>query len=346
MATDTQKINLKDYIYEEIEQLFIDWGLKKYRANQVFKWLNTPVSDFEEMTNLSNELRATLADRCIISTPEIVEKQKSSIDGTIKYLLKLGDGNVIESVLMNYKHGNIICISTQVGCKMGCDFCASTIGGLVRSLTTAEILDQVLFVQKDLGERISNVVLMGIGEPFDNYDNVIKFIKNVNHKDGLNIGYRHISISTCGLIPEILRLADEGMQATLSVSLHAPNDKIRSKIMPINKKYPMDALLDACKLYIKKTNKRIIFEYALVAGVNDEVEHAVELSRKIRKMICHVNLIPVNEVREKTLKRATDDKVKAFKSTLENNGVTVTVRRELGSDIDAACGQLRRRHMQ
>ncbi len=343
--TGIDKINLKDYLFEEIEKLFNDWGLEKYRAKQVFKWLYRSVKDFDEMTNLSNALKNTLKEKCLISFPEILEKQESSTDGTVKYLLKLIDGNIIESVLMKYKHGNTICISTQAGCKMGCKFCASTIGGLVRNLTPGEILDQVLFIQKDFGERISNIVIMGIGEPFDNYDNVIKFLRNVNHKEGVNIGYRHISVSTCGLVPEILKLADEGMPVTLSISLHAPNDTIREKIMPVNKRYPISALIDACKVYIKKTGRRITFEYALIMGINDSVENSAQLSSKIRHMLCHVNLIPVNEVGETPLRRATENQIKLFKNRLEQDGVTVTVRRELGSDIDAACGQLRRRYM-
>ncbi|MBZ4645276.1 MAG: rRNA (adenine2503-C2)-methyltransferase [Petroclostridium sp.] len=340
----SDKINLKDLSYEELEEFFVNTGQQKYRAKQVFQWLHNGVTNFDEMTNLSKDLRAMLAERSFISTVSIVDKRTSRLDGTIKYLLGLNDGNLIESVIMRYKHGITICISTQVGCRMGCNFCASTIGGLVRHLTPGEILDQVIFIQKDIGERISNIVLMGIGEPLDNYDNVIKFLKNVNHPAGINIGYRHISLSTCGLVPAILKLSKENMPITLSVSLHAPNDEIRNKIMPVNRSYSIDKVLDACRIYAETTKRRITFEYAMISGINDSVDNARELSSKIKDLLCHVNLIPINKVEEKEYSKSSSKQINLFKSILEKNGISTTVRRELGGDINASCGQLRRGH--
>ncbi len=338
------RINLKDFTYEELEHFFIDIGEKKFRAKQVYSWLQQGVINFEEMTNLSKTLRNQLKDICMISTIEIIEKYVSKIDGTIKYLLRLNDGNVIESVIMRYKHGNTICISTQVGCRMGCEFCASTIGGLVRHLSAGEILDQVIFIQKDLQERISNIVLMGIGEPLDNYDNVIKFLKNVNHPMGINIGSRHITLSTSGLVPKILALSKENMQITLSISLHASNNIVRDKIMPVNKSFPIEKILESCKIYIERTKRRITFEYAMISGVNDKVEDARELASKIKHLLCHVNLIPINKIEERVFDKSTNKAIQCFKRELEKKGISTTIRRELGGDINASCGQLRRKN--
>ena len=338
----TEKMRLKDYTLTELETFFETEGQKKYRAKQVFKWLHRGVVDFEEMTDLSKELRGILQEKCIIGFPIIKQKLVSQKDGTVKYLLQFDDGNFVETVMMRYEHGNTLCISTQVGCKMGCHFCASTIGGLVRHLKGGEILDQILCVQKDLGERISNVVMMGIGEPLDNYNHVIKFLKNVNAKEGLNIGYRHITLSTCGLVPKMIKLSEENMPITLSVSLHAPNDDIRNKIMPINTRFSIDKILQACKIYIERTKRRITFEYAMIDGMNDSKNNAEQLVSKIKPLQCHVNLIPVNQVDGRKFNRSSKQNVEAFRWVLEKAGIPTTVRRELGGDINASCGQLRR----
>ena len=335
-----QKVNLKDYTYDELEKFIIEIGEKRYRAEQIFKWLYKGISSIDDMTDLSIELRAKLSELSFVSSLSIVKKLKSE-DGTVKYLFALYDDNIIESVLMKYKYGYVVCVSTQVGCKMGCNFCASTIGGLVRNLTSGEIMDQVLTIQGDISERISNIVLMGIGEPLNNYDNVIKFVKNVTSHMGLAIGSRHITISTCGIVPGILKLSEEGIPVMLSVSLHAPNDEIREKIMPVNKNYPISKLLDACKTYIKKTNKRITFEYAMIDGLNDTLDCAHELSQKLKGLICLVNLIPVNQTGNKEYKKSDEKRIIRFKDYLEKKGISTTVRRELGSDINASCGQLR-----
>ncbi len=338
-----EKVRLKDLTFDELTEYFLSIGLKKYRAKQVFEWLYKGVETFEEMTNLSKELRQQLDDTCVITNLKVLRKQVSK-DGTIKYLFELMDGETVESVLMDYKHGHPICISTQVGCNMGCKFCASTLGGKVRNLTAGEIADQVIFAAKDSGCVISNIVLMGMGEPLDNYDNVTRFIKNINHHAGMNIGARHIALSTCGIVPKIRQLAEEGLPVTLSVSLHAPNDEKRSEIMPINKKYNIRQLMEALEYYIEKTNRRVTFEYSLICGVNDSVKIAKELLSLIKGMLCHVNLIPVNSVRETGYVKSSPEDIVAFRTVLEQNGVTTTVRRELGSDIDASCGQLRRKH--
>lgn len=337
------KVRIKDLTYDELTEYLVSIGLPKYRGRQVYEWLYKGVESFEEMTNLSKDLREKLDNLCHITVPKIARKQVSS-DGTIKYLFELEDGETVESVLMEYKHGHPICISTQVGCNMGCKFCASTVGGKVRDLTAGEICDQVIFASKDSGFDITNIVLMGIGEPLDNYDNVTKFIRNINHYAGMNIGARHISLSTCGLVPKIYTLADEGLPVTLSVSLHAPNDELRSSLMPVNKKYNIEKLFEACNYYIKKTNRRVTFEYTLIDGVNDSVEVAKELLKLTKGMLCHVNLIPVNSVDTTSFKKSNNDRIVAFRTVLEQNGVTTTVRRSLGNDIDASCGQLRRRH--
>lgn len=336
-------IDLKDLEYTELEPFFMEMGEPRFRAKQVFEWLHRGVRSFDGMTNLSKATRAKLAEKSFISTLSIREKYISKLDGTIKYLFELQDGNCIESVVMRYKHGITICISSQVGCRMGCGFCASTIGGLYRNLTPGELLNQVIFAQEDIGERISNIVMMGIGEPLDNYGNVIKFLHNVNHSAGLNIGYRHISLSTCGLVDKIYELARENLPVTLSVSLHAPNDAIRSQIMPVNRRFPIAELMRACRAYIETTTRRISFEYALIAGMNDSLEQAEELARLVKGMLCHVNLIPVNKVEERQYEKSKAQTIRGFQQRLLDLGVNATVRRELGSDISASCGQLRKK---
>lgn len=336
-------IDLKNFLYHELEEFLIGLGEKKFRAGQIYKWLHQGVCDYDEMTDISKQLRDKLKEVSYVSTLEIERKLVSKLDGTVKYLFRLPDGNCIESVVMRYHHGLTICISTQIGCRMGCRFCASTIGGLCRSLTAGEILNQVIFAQKDMGERISNIVLMGIGEPLDNYDNVVKFLHNVNNDKGINIGLRHITLSSCGLVPQIYKLADEDMPITLTISLHAPDDETRDKIMPINKKYKTDELLKACDYYQKKTGRRLSFEYSLISGVNDSQEDAKKLAAKIKPLHAHVNLIPVNKVEEREYKKGTKDEINSFLKHLNNCGINATVRRELGADISASCGQLRKK---
>lgn len=340
------KIDIKSMNIAELEELLKEWGEPKFRAKQIFDWLHQKqVDSFTEMTNLSKSLREKLDERAAINGVEIVRKLVSQIDGTRKYLFALSDGAIIESVLMKYEHGNTVCISTQVGCRMGCKFCASTLEGVERGLTAGEMLSQIYAIQKDCGERVHGTVLMGSGEPLDNYDNVVKFLRLINDPKGQNMGQRHITLSTCGLVEKIYALAEEDLQITLAVSLHAPNDGIRTQTMPIAKVYSMERLLQACRDYAEKTKRRITFEYALIHGVNDGDEHAWELVKKLRDMLCHVNLIPVNDVKERNYIKSTADRVKRFAGILNENGVETTVRRKLGSDIDAACGQLRRSHM-
>lgn len=317
-------------------------GEPKFRAGQVYTWLHRGARSFDEMTNLAKPLREKLAQNYALPYPTVARRLESKKDGTIKYLWRLTDGNCVESVLMRYHHGNTVCISSEVGCPMGCAFCASTLGGLVRRLTPSEMLDQVLFTQLDSGLPISNIVLMGIGEPLDNYDTVLRFLHLVNSPEGMNIGMRHISLSTCGIVDKIDRLAEENLQLTLSVSLHAPTDEVRSSIMPINQKYPVDVLLDACKRYFEKTGRRISFEYAMIRDVNDTPQMAQILIKKLRGIAAHVNLIPLNDVAESPLKPSLPETVRAFQQALEQHGIPATVRRTLGSDINASCGQLRR----
>ena len=336
-------IDLKDLEYHELESFLVELGEKKFRTAQIFKWLHLGITDYDEMTDISKNLREKLKEISYVSTLEIERKLVSKLDGTVKYLFRLPDGNCIESVVMRYHHGLTICISSQVGCRMGCRFCASTIGGLYRSLTAGEILNQVIFAQKDMGERISNIVLMGIGEPLDNYENVVKFLHNVNYEKGLNIGLRHITLSTCGIVPKIYDLADEDMPITLTISLHAPNDEIRSTIMPVNNKYKMDELLKACEYYKDKTGRRLSFEYSLISGVNDSKKQAQELAERLRPLNAHVNLIPVNKVEEREYKKGTRDEINSFSKHLNDCGVNATIRRELGADISASCGQLRKK---
>ncbi|MDO4314877.1 MAG: 23S rRNA (adenine(2503)-C(2))-methyltransferase RlmN [Oscillospiraceae bacterium] len=337
-------IDLKSQTLQEMTDTLKAMGEPGFRGKQVFTWLHKGVTSFDEMSNLPKALREKLKASCTLTPPKVARKQVSRLDGTIKYLWELGDGNCIESVLMQYRHGNTVCISSQVGCRMGCAFCASTVAGKVRDLTPAEMLDQVLFTQLDSGLEISNIVLMGIGEPMDNLDTVLRFLELVNHPDGMNIGMRHISLSTCGVIPGIRRLADLGLQLTLSVSLHAPDGETRSKIMPVNRAYDVDALFDACHGYFKKTGRRISFEYAMIDGVNDRDWQADLIAAKLRGMPGHVNLIPLNDVVESPFKPSK--RVAAFQKRLEAHGITATVRRSLGGDIDASCGQLRRKAME
>lgn len=336
-------IDLKDFEYDALIDFFKEIGEPKFRAQQVFEWLHKGVCSYDEMTNLPKVLKEKLEEISYVSTLKIREKYVSKLDGTVKYLFELPDGNCIESVVMRYHHGISICISSQVGCRMGCRFCASTIGGLYRNLTAGEILNQVIFAQKDIGERISNIVMMGIGEPLDNYDNVITFLHNVNHEKGLNIGYRHITLSTCGVVPKIIELAGENLPITLTVSLHAPNDKIRDEIMPINHKWKVKELIDACAEYFSATGRRISFEYSLINGVNDSIENADELTRLVKKLNAHINLIPVNKVEERSYSKGTQQEIRAFCDRLTQNGINATIRRELGSDISASCGQLRKK---
>ena len=335
-------IDIKSLTFEQLEAFLAEIGQPKFRAKQIFAWLYRGVCSFEEMSDISKDTRKLLAEKAYISYPEIEEKHVSKIDGTVKYLYRLRDGQCVETVIMRYKHGITACVSCQVGCRQGCAFCASTIGGLVRDLTAGEIADQIIFSQKDIGERIDNIVMMGIGEPLDNFENVIAFLKNINDKNGLNIGMRHISLSTCGIVPMIDRLAELDLQITLSVSLHAPDNDTRNKIMPVNRKYPLETLIDACRRYYTKTGRRISFEYALISGVNDSKVEADKLGNLLEGMGAHVNLIPVNPVKERSFEKPDRQKIEAFVKYLENVGVTATVRRKLGADIEAACGQLRR----
>ena len=337
--------NIKDFNLEELKKELIQMNEKPFRAEQIFRWLyQERVEDFTSMTNLSLELRKKLEENFKIGKVEILEKQKSK-DGTIKYLFDLLDGNAIETVVMEYKYGKTICVSSQVGCKMGCKFCASTGIAFIRNLSSGEIVEQILAAEKDENCKISNVVFMGIGEPLDNYENVIKAIKQINHPKGLNIGARHISISTSGIVPKIYDLANENIQATLSISLHSSNDKIRSSLMPINQKYPIAELMKACKYYIEKTNRRISFEYALAKNENDNLQAAEDLVKLLKGMLCHVNLIPINPIENGKFVKSTNENIIKFRDYLNARGIVATIRRELGSDIDAACGQLRRKNL-
>ena len=328
----------------EIAAVLKELGQPAFRAKQVYTWLHKGVRSYEEMTNLPKTLREELALHYPIDTPVVVRKQESQKDGTIKYLWKLSDGNCVETVLMRYHYGNTVCISTEVGCRMGCAFCASTLGGLVRKLEPYEMLNQVLFTQIDSGLPVSHIVLMGIGEPLDNFDNVMRFLELVNSPDGMNISMRHISLSTCGLVPKIDELAQRKLQISLAISLHGSNDAIRDKIMPVNKAYPIEVLLAACRRYYEATSRRIHFEYAMIDGVNDSPENAKELLRRLKGLPAHINLIPLNHVEESPLKPSSRAAVAKFQQILEDGGLTATVRRTLGGDIDASCGQLRRKY--
>ncbi len=333
--------DIKSMTLPELRDFLQSMGEPAFRGKQVFSWLSRGVGSFDEMSNLPLSLRERLKETCSLTVPSVARKQVSAKDGTIKYLWELADGNRIESVLMRYHHGNTVCVSSQVGCRMGCAFCASTIAGKVRDLTPGEILDQVIFTRKDAGAPVSNIVLMGIGEPMDNLDNVLKFLELVNHPDGLNIGMRHISLSTCGVLPGIRRLAELAPQLTLSVSLHAPDSETRSRLMPINRAYDVEELFSACHDYFEKTGRRISFEYAMIDGVNDRDWQADLIAKRLRGMPGHVNLIPLNDVAESPFRPSR--RTAAFQKRLESHGLTATVRRSLGGDIDAACGQLRRK---
>ena len=337
-------MNLKSLTQTELAEVFKNMGQPAFRAGQVYGWLQKGIYGYNEMTNVPKSLRTVLEERYPLCPPKVVRRQESKKDGTIKYLWQLHDGNCVETVLMRYHYGNTVCISTEVGCRMGCAFCASTLGGLVRKLEPFEMLDQVAFTQRDSGLPISHIVLMGIGEPLDNFENVMRFLELVNSEKGLNISMRHISLSTCGLVPKIDQLAAKKLQLTLSVSLHAPNDDIRRTIMPVSRAYPIEELLDACRRYYAATSRRISFEYAMIQGVNDRPQDARELLRRLKGLPAHFNLIPLNHVEESPLKPSTRADVAAFQKLLEDGGIPATVRRTLGGDIDASCGQLRRKY--
>ena len=337
------KINLRALLPGEIAEELKAMGQPAYRAKQVFDWDSRGAESFDEMTNLPKQLRSALDGKYYLYAPKAERKQVSDEDGTVKYLWGLRDGNAVETVVMRYHYGNSICISTQVGCRQGCAFCASTIGGLVRNLDAGEMLEEVMFSEKESGLKIGHIVLMGIGEPLDNFDNVMKFLQLVNHPDGMNIGMRHISLSTCGLTEKFDKLAELNLQLTLSVSLHAPDDETRSKIMPANRGRGVARLMDSCEAYFKKTGRRISFEYAMIDGVNDSDEQALLLAKYARRVSAHVNLIPLNHVDERSFEPTPPERLKEFKKLLEREGVNVTVRRRLGGDIDASCGQLRKK---
>ena len=337
--------NIKDYNIEELKQELISIGEKPFRAEQIFKWIyQENVTSFDEMTNLSLELREKLKQNYSLCIFNILKRQESS-DGTIKYLFDVLDGNAIETVLMKYHHGYSLCVSTQIGCKMGCKFCASTGIAFARNLTSGEIVEELLAVERDQNIKISNVVYMGIGEPLDNYDNVVNSIRIINNPKGINIGARHISVSTSGLVPNIYRLAEENIQCTLSISLHATNNEKRSSMMPVNNRYPIEELIQSCKDYIAKTNRRISFEYALAKDNNDNLQDAKELVKLLKGMLCHVNLIPINKIENGAFDKSSNENIIKFRDYLNDHGIVATIRRELGSDIDAACGQLRRKNL-
>ena len=338
--------NLMDMTIEELEQMLADMGQQRFRAKQIFKWVNSGINSIDDMTNISKQLRQELSEVSKISRIKLANKLKSKLDSTAKYLFELEDGNIIESVLMEYKYGFTACISSQAGCKMGCTFCASTGANFSRNLTAGEMLDQIMTMQQDSGNRIGHVVLMGIGEPLDNYDNVIKFLRIVNHPEGLMIGFRNISLSTCGIVPKILQLSEENIPITLSISLHSARDDKRSEMMPINRSFCIDKLISACKIYTERTKRRISFEYAMISGENDSEQDAKELAGLLKGMLCHVNLIPVNIVQGNGYKKSSRIQIDKFKNILESRGIETTVRRELGSDINAACGQLRKNRLE
>ena len=337
-------MNIKSMTLPELTAALKELGQPAFRGKQVYTWLHKGVRSYDEMSNLPKPLREQLAEKYPLQIPQVVRKQESAKDGTIKYLWQLSDGNCVETVLMRYHYGNTVCISTEVGCAMGCAFCASTIGGLVRRLEPYEMLDEVLFTQIDSGLPISHIVLMGIGEPLDNFDNVLRFLELVNSEEGMNISMRHISLSTCGLIPKIDALAEKKLQISLAISLHGPNNAIRGKIMPVNKAYPIEELVAACRRYYEATSRRIHFEYAMIDGVNDRPSDAKELLRLLKGLPAHINMIPLNHVEESPLKPSSKAAVAAFQKILEEGGITATVRRTLGGDIDASCGQLRRKY--
>ena len=339
-------VDIKSLTKAELEDEFALKDLKKFRAVQVYDWMHVKLArSFDEMTNLSKDLRARLNEQYEYTSLKIERVKESAIDGTAKFLFELSDGNFVESVFMRYKHGNSVCISSQVGCRMGCRFCASTLDGLVRSLKPSEMLDQIYAISHHMGERISNIVVMGMGEPLDNFDNLLKFIELITNRDGLNISARNITVSTCGLVEKIRELADKKLAITLALSLHAASDEQRRKLMPVANRYSIEELMQACSYYFETTGRRISFEYSLVSGVNDTIEDAVRLSVLAKRVSAHINLIPVNPIKERDYRRGSRDEILAFKNKLEKNGINVTIRREMGQDIDGACGQLRRRKL-
>ena len=342
-------MNKKDicsYNYDELKEEMLAIGEKAFRSKQIYEWLHVKLADdFDEMTNLSKGLREKLKENYEIRKVKMIDHQISKVDPTEKFLFELEDGNMVESVLMKYNYGNSVCISSQAGCRMGCRFCASTLNGLSRSLLPSEMLDQIYRIQADTGERVSHVVIMGTGEPFDNYENVRRFITLLTDENGINIGARNLTISTCGIVPRIRQFADEQLQVNLAISLHAPNDELRKTLMPVANKYSIEELMDACRYYVDKTSRRITYEYSLVKGVNDGKEQALELIHLIKGMNCHVNLIPVNPIKERDFKQTEGPQISSFKNLLEKNGIACTIRREMGRDIDGACGQLRKSHL-
>lgn len=341
-----EKTDIKSLDYEQVQSLVLELGEKGFRAKQLYQWMHEKLAEsFDEMTNLPKGLRAKLAERCAYTCHTVVQRLVSGIDGTEKYLFRLSDGNVIESVLMRYHHGNSVCISSQVGCRMGCRFCASTLGGLTRELSPSEMLDQIYRIQRITGERVSNVVVMGTGEPLDNYENLLQFLRLLSDEHGLHISQRNITVSTCGIVENIRRLADERLQITLALSLHASSQEKRKELMPIAYKYEIHEVLDACRYYFAQTGRRITFEYSLVGGVNDTQEDAAGLSRLIGDMNCHVNLIPVNPIKERSYVQSNRAVIEAFQNKLEKNGINATIRREMGRDINGACGQLRKSYI-
>lgn len=336
-------VDIKSLNIEELTEYVMGMGFPKFRAGQLYQWMHSKlVTGFDKMTNIPKDMKEKLTQECEYVALKAVKVQTSAIDGTSKYLFELGDKNLIESVLMKYKHGNSVCISSQVGCRMGCRFCASTLDGCVRNLTPSEMLDQIYRIQDLTGERVDNVVVMGSGEPMDNYESLIKFMELLNAKDGLNISARNLTVSTCGLVPKIYELADMQPQITLAISLHAPNDELRRTLMPIANKYSVEELIKACRYYVGKTNRRITFEYSLVQGVNDSVAQAEELAGLVKGLNCHINLIPVNPIKERDFRQTRQEEIQKFKNRLEKNSINVTIRREMGRDIDGACGQLRK----
>lgn len=338
--------DMLSFTQEELTEYLEDMGQKKFRSKQIYGWLHKKLAgDWDELTDISKELRNTLAEKYDIYPLHILEKLVSKVDGTAKYLMAADDGGVIESVAMNYSYGMSVCISSQVGCRMGCSFCASTLAGLERSLSASEMLAQIYLIQKDMGRRVDNIVIMGIGEPFDNYDQVVKFLRMISDESGLNISQRSITVSTCGLVDKMYRFADEHMGVTLAVSLHAPDDEIRKSIMPVANRYSIEEIIKACHYYVKETGRRVTFEYSMIAGVNDTKACADELSGLLKGLLCHVNLIPLNDVLERVHKRSTDEGIFYFQKYLEKNRINVTIRKGMGADIDAACGQLRKKYI-
>lgn len=343
MLVNDGKLDIKSLLPEELEGLMKELGQPAYRAGQIFRWLAAGCGSWEEMTNLPSSLREALAQRCRLDRPRVRKKQVSAQDGTVKILWELWDGNAVETVVMGYRYGNTVCISSQVGCRQGCAFCASTIGGLVRNLSAGEMLDEVLFSEKETGKAVSHIVLMGIGEPLDNFENVMRFLDLVNHRQGRNLGMRHISLSTCGLTERFDQLAERNLQLTLSVSLHAPDDETRNRLMPVNRSRGVEELFEKCGEYFRRTGRRISFEYAMIRGVNDTPAHARLLAERVRPLGAHVNLIPLNHVDERDFEPSGPEDIRRFVDILKGSGVNTTVRRRLGSDVDASCGQLRRK---